>query len=96
MVYEYILSFLCSVYSLVVGVGGVVLTLTRIIKSAVTRQAPVTAEGWRNTPREKTQTKPKVVHAYIIADATINNASARKQKNGIGSQPTTCQVHINW
>ena len=53
----------------------VVLTFTRIIKSVVRGQAPVTLE-WRNTPREKTQTKRKVVHAYIIADA--NKASARK------------------
>ena len=52
----------------------VVITLTRTIKSVVTGQAPVTLE-WRNTPRKKTLTKPKVVHAYIIADAT--NASAR-------------------
>ena len=59
----------------IVVVVVVVLTLTRIIKSVVTGQAPVTLE-WRNTPRKKTQTKPKVVHAYIIFDAT--NASARK------------------
>ena len=44
----------------------VVLTLTRIIKSVVTRQAPVTLE-LRNTPGEKH--KPKVVHAYTTADA---------------------------
>ena len=44
----------------------VVLTLTRIIKSVVTGQAPVTLE-LRNTPRKNTQ--PKVVHAYITADA---------------------------
>ena len=60
----------------VVAVAAVVLTSTpRIIKSVVTGQAPVTLE-WRNTPRKNTQTKTKVVHAYIIADAT--NASARK------------------
>ena len=45
----------------------VVLTLTRIIKSVVTGQAPVTLE-LRNTPGE-TRTQPKVVHAYITADA---------------------------
>ena len=45
----------------------VVLTLTRIIKSVVTGQAPVTLE-LRNTPG-KTDTQPKVVHAYITADA---------------------------
>ena len=44
----------------------VVLTLTRIIKSVVTGQAPVTLEQ-RNTPEKKH--KPKVVHAYITADA---------------------------
>ena len=59
----------------VVVVVVVVLPLTRIIKSVVTGQAPVTRE-WRNTPRKKTRTKPKVVHAYIIADAT--QACARK------------------
>ena len=45
----------------------VVLTLTRIIKSVVTGQAPVTLE-LRNTLGKNTN-KPKVVHAYIIADA---------------------------
>ena len=44
----------------------VVLTLTRIIKPVVTGQAPVTLE-LRNTPGKHTQ--PKVVHAYITADA---------------------------
>ena len=53
--------------SLVVVVVVVVLTLTRIIKSVVTGQAPVTLE-LRNTPG-KTHTQPKVVHAYITADA---------------------------
>ena len=45
----------------------VVLTFTRIIKSVVTGQAPVTLE-LRNTPGKK-HTQPKVVHAYITADA---------------------------
>ena len=40
----------------------VVLTLTRIIESVVTGQAPVTLE-LRNTPG-KNANKPKVVHAY--------------------------------
>ena len=52
---------------IVVVVVVVVLTLTRIIKSVVTGQAPVTLE-LRNTPG-KTHTQPKVVHAYITADA---------------------------
>ena len=59
----------------VVVVVVVALTLTRIIKAMVTGQASVTLE-WRNTPRKKAQTKPKVVHAYAIADAI--HASARK------------------
>ena len=45
----------------------VVLTLTRITKFVVTGQAPVTLE-LRNTP-EKKHKQPKVVHAYIAADA---------------------------
>ena len=44
-----------------------VLTLTRIIKSVVTGQDPVTLEP-RNTPGKK-HTQPKVVHTYITADA---------------------------
>ena len=59
----------------------VVLTLTRIIKSVVIGQAPVTLE-LRNTPGKKH--KPKVVHAYITADAS--HASARnihKVKSGV-------------
>ena len=51
----------------------VVLTLTRIIKSVVTGQAPVHS-GAEEYPREK-HTQPKVVHAYITADAI--HASAR-------------------
>ena len=51
----------------VVVVVVVVLTLTRIIKSVVTGQAPVTLE-LRNTPGKNTHS-PKVVHACITADA---------------------------
>ena len=47
----------------VVVVVVVVLTLTRIIKSVVTGQAPVTLDP-RNTPGKNTN-KPKVGHAYI-------------------------------
>ena len=57
----------------VVVVVVVVLTLTRIVKSVVTGQAPVTLE-LRNTPGKNTN-KQKVVHAYITADA--NHASTR-------------------
>ena len=54
----------------VVVVVVVVLTLTRIIKSVVTGQAPVTLE-LRKTRRggKNTNKQPKVVHAYITADA---------------------------
>ena len=51
----------------VIVVVVVVLTLTRIVKSVVTGEAPVTLE-LRNTPGKNTN-KPKVVHAYITADA---------------------------
>ena len=57
---------------LIVVVVVVVLTLTRIINSVVTGQAPVILE-LRNTPSEKH--KPKVLHAHITADAI--HASAR-------------------
>ena len=46
----------------------VVLTLTRIIKSVVTGQAPVTLK-LRNTPGKKHKQTNKVVHEYITADA---------------------------
>ena len=48
----------------VVVVVVVAITLSRIIKSVLTRQAPVTLE-WKNTPG-KTQSKPNMIHAYII------------------------------
>ena len=51
----------------VIVVVVVVLTLTRILKSVVTGQAPVTLE-LRNTPGKNTN-KTKVVHAYITAYA---------------------------
>ena len=66
--------FSALVVALVVVV--VVLTLTRIIKSVVTGQAPSTLE-WKNTPGKNTS-KQKVVHAYIIAKAI--HASAKKYK----------------
>ena len=64
---------MCCSAVVVVIVVVVVLTLTRIIKSVVTGQAPVTLE-LRNTPGKNTN-KPKVVHAYITANAI--HASAR-------------------
>ena len=66
-----------------------ILTVTRIIKSVVTGQAPVTLEhSWKNTPgQRKAQTKPKVVlHAYIncwsnscIAKKNANNAACKDE-----------------
>ena len=56
-----------AVVVVVVIVVVVVLTLTRIIRSVVIGQAPVTLE-LRNTPGKNTN-KSKVVHAYITADA---------------------------
>ena len=58
-----------------VGVGvGVVVTLTRITESVVIGQAPVLWGG--RIPQGKKTNKPKVIHAYFIADAM--HASARK------------------
>ena len=70
----------CPVYYVillvvVVVVVVVVLTLTRIIKSVFTGQAPVS--GAEECPREKHK-QPKVVHAYITADAI--HASTRNMK----------------
>ena len=59
-----------------VAVVVVVLTLTRITKSVVTGQAPATLE-WKNTPGKK-QSKPKVLHVHILAEAS--HASAKKYK----------------
>ena len=57
-------------------VDVVVLTLTRIIKSVVTGQAPVTLE-LRNTLGKK-QKQPKVVHAYITSDAIVGRGEAKR------------------
>ena len=59
----------------------VVLTLTRIIKSVVTGQAPFTLE-LRNTPG-KTHTQPKVVHAFITPDAIHASTRNIKVKSGV-------------
>ena len=50
----------------------IVLTLTRIIKSVVTRQAPSSHLGVEEYPRKKTQTKQRVVHASIIIPEAIH------------------------
>ena len=61
---------------MVVVVVVVVLTLTRIIKSVVTGQAPVTLE-LRNTPG-KTQTNQNCTRIYVTADAI--HASTRNMQ----------------
>ena len=67
----------------------VVLTLTRIFKSVVTGQAPVTLE-LRNTP-EKKKHKPK---GYThISQLTQFMPPPETYKSEIGSQPTMCQAH---
>ena len=62
------------VAAVVVVVVFVVVTFTRIISSVVTGQAQVPLE-WKNTTGKNTS-KPKAVHAYIIAEAV--HASAKK------------------
>ena len=74
----------------VVVVVGVVLTLTRIIKSVVTGQAPVTLE-LRNTPGKKHK-QTKVVHAHGT-QLTQFMHPPETYKCEIGSQPTMCQAH---
>ena len=64
----------------------VVLTLSRIIKSVITGQAPVILE-WENIPGQKhKQTKSG---SYIIAEAILASAKTYVNKSVIGSQPTT-------
>ena len=72
----------------------VVLTLTRIIKSVVTGQAPVTLE-LRNTPGRKH--KPKVVHAYITADAIhAPTRNMYKVKSGVNTYHVQCPPSRRW
>ena len=63
-------------------------TLTRIVKSVVTGQAPVTLE-WENTPGKRTnQTKSGTyTHVDIIAEA-IHASGSKNIKNEIGSHLT--------
>ena len=67
----------------------VVLTLTRIIKSVVTGQAPVTLE-LRNTPRTNTNNPRWYTH---ISQLTQFMPPSATYKSEIGSQSTMCQVH---
>ena len=67
----------------------VVLTLTRIIKSVVTGQAPVTLE-LRNTLRKNTNNPRWHTH---ISQLTQFMPPPETYKSEIGSQSTMCQVH---
>ena len=67
----------------------VVSTLTRIIKSVVTGQAPVTLE-LRNTAGKNTNQR-WYTH---ISQLTQFMPPPETYKSEIGSQPTMCQVHI--
>ena len=66
----------------------VVLTLTRIIKSVVTGQAPVTLE-LRNTPGKNTHNPRWYTH---ISQLTQFMPPPEIYKSEIGSQSTMCQV----
>ena len=67
-----------------------VLTLTGIIKSVVTGQAPVTLE-LRNTPGKKhIQTKGGTLVYHSWRSSCLRQ---KHIKSEIGSQPTMCQVH---
>ena len=67
----------------------VVLTLTRIIKSVVTGQAPVTLE-LRNTLGKNTNNPRKYTHTSQL---TQFRPPPETYKSEIGSQPTKCQVY---
>ena len=73
----------------VVVVVVVVLTLTRIIKSVVTGQAPVTLElrntPWKNTNNPRWYTRISRLTQFMPAPETY--------KSEIGGQSTMCQIH---
>ena len=73
------------------AVVNVVLTLTRIIKSVVTGQAPVTLSGAEEYPRETSQTNPRwYTH---ISQLTQFMPPSETDKSETGSQLTMCQVY---
>ena len=73
----------------VVAVVVAVFTFTRIIKSVVTGQAPVTLE-LRNTPGENTHNPRWYTH---IPQLTQFMPLPETCKSEIGSRSTMCQVH---
>ena len=70
----------CSCYSHI--------DITRIIKSVVTGQAPVTLE-LRNTPGKKTQTNRR----WYTHISQLTQFMPPPETCEIGSQPSMCQVH---
>ena len=66
-----------------------VLTLTRIVKSVFTGQAPVTLE-LRNTPGKNTNNQRWYTH---ISQLTQFKPPPETYKSEIGSQSTMCHVH---
>ena len=69
----------------------VVLTLTRIIKSVVTGQAPVTLE-LRNTPGKHTHTHNPRWYTHISQLTQFMPPPETYNKSEIGSQSTTCTI----
>ena len=76
----------------------VVLTLTRIMKSVVTGQAPVTLE-LRNAPGKEYK-QPKVVHAYQVYHSWRNSFLHQKHievKSGVSLRcARSIRVHISY
>ena len=79
----------CCMVVVVVVVVIVVSTLTRMIKSVVTGQAPVTLE-LRNIPGKNTHNPRWYTH---ISQLTQFMPPPETYKSEIGSQSTMCQVH---
>ena len=76
----------------VVVVVVVDLILTRIIKSVVTRRAPVTLEV-RNTPGKTHQQTKGGTYTHHISQLTQFMPPPENIESEIGSQTTMCQVH---
>ena len=74
-----------STVGVVVVVVVVLTLLTRIIKSVVIGQRLQSHSGVEEYPRKKTQTKPKVLHAYYIIAGTIHTSTRKvwKKKSGV-------------
>ena len=89
----YVVLFLHAVFVVVVVVIVVVIVVvlayTRVTKSVVTGQAPVTLE-LRNTPGENTNNPRWYTH---ISQLTQFMPPPETYKSELGSQSAMCQVH---